>query len=305
MSDPSAVIREPYAATEPYLEFLRARASKVFYRLPYPGNAGDSLIQFATQAILDDLKILTTVNPQKADVILIPGGNPTMWPTIGPQQWRILWKRYPRAEFVVGPAGFREGYSDWACAIKESGKVSGLFTRDPESFQNLRAADLNPDIARELSHDPALYLRHSKWMTAHREAATEEYEVAIFRDDHEANLKYSAALRGIRGILPARIYDRLVRGQAGTAKARNLNIARRMADPDTKFVENDLSRQRFEVFVEGIRAARAVHTDRLHAMLLAAMLGKKIFAYPTAHGKLEGVYRHSLRGWADVTLVES
>lgn len=298
--------REPYTATEPYLEFLRGRANKVFYRLPYPGNAGDSLIQFATQVILGDLQIRTTVDPRKADVILVPGGNPTMWPTIGPQQWQILWKRYPQAEFIVGPAGFRSGYSDWARIIDESGgKVSGLFARDPESFQNLNAADLGANIVRVLSHDPALFLRHSKWMAAHREAATEEYDVAIFRDDHEANLKYSDALRGLRRVLPTRIYDRLVRRGAHAAKSRKLHIARRTNNSTEVFMENDLSRQRFEVFVEGIRAARAVHTDRLHAMLLAAMLGKKIFAYPTAHGKLEGVYRHSLQGWTDVTLIES
>jgi exopolysaccharide biosynthesis predicted pyruvyltransferase EpsI len=57
----------------------------------------------------------------------------------------------------------------------------------------------------------------------------------------------------------------------------------------------DVSKLRFEVFVETIRAAHEVHTDRLHVMLFAAMLGKKVYAYPTSHGKLEGVYRHSRR----------
>jgi hypothetical protein len=38
-------------------------------------------------------------------------------------------------------------------------------------------------------------------------------------------------------------------------------------------------------------------------MLLSAMLGKKVFAYPTSHSKLEGVYEYALKGWADVTFV--
>jgi exopolysaccharide biosynthesis predicted pyruvyltransferase EpsI len=68
-------------------------------------------------------------------------------------------------------------------------------------------------------------------------------------------------------------------------------------------VVDDVSGQRFEIFVETVRAARVVHTDRLHVMLLAALLGKRVFAYPTSHAKLEGVYRHSLAAWADVTFV--
>ena len=59
----------------------------------------------------------------------------------------------------------------------------------------------------------------------------------------------------------------------------------------------------FPVFLETIRSAAEVHTDRLHCMLLAAMLGKPTFAYPTAYGKLEAVYAHSVRHWAHVEFV--
>jgi exopolysaccharide biosynthesis predicted pyruvyltransferase EpsI len=79
----------------------------------------------------------------------------------------------------------------------------------------------------------------------------------------------------------------------------------RSVDPVVPMLARDVSRQRFEVFAETIRAARVVHTDRLHILLLAAMLGKKVFAYTTSHAKLEGVYRHSLAAWADVTIVAS
>ena len=55
------------------------------------------------------------------------------------------------------------------------------------------------------------------------------------------------------------------------------------------------------VFYDIIRQAKEVHTDRLHVMLMAAMLGKRVIAYATSYGKLESVYERSLAGWADVT----
>jgi exopolysaccharide biosynthesis predicted pyruvyltransferase EpsI len=272
--------------------------------MPYPGNAGDSLIQFATARLLEDLGIRTTFDPRAADVILVPGGNPTMWPSIGVQRWQDIWRRYPGADFVVGPAGFRRGFGDWARAINERGqRVAALFARDPDSFDSLKSAGLRPDIRLSLSHDPALYLRESDWLHAQRKAAVEDYDLASFRDDREAQLAGGKLLQTLRTVLPGRLYRPLERQLAASAQRRNAALSGRMADRAVPLLERDVSRQRFEVFVEAIRAARVVHTDRLHVLLLAAMLGKKVFAYPTSHAKLEGVYRHSLAEWADVTLV--
>ena len=292
-----------HSDNDPYLEFLRDRTNKLFYRLPYPGNAGDSLIQRATQRILDDLSIRTTVDPREADVILVPGGNPTMWPSIGPQNWRKLWTRHPKTEFVVGPAGFRSGYSDWARVVNDDGAaVAALFARDPDSFRNLMAAQLRPDVVCALSHDPALYLRDSEWLAAHRRASSEDYDLAAFRDDIETNLGFDSS-GWFQSALPGRVRDFLVRGRARAVASRKTKLAAQLSGGSVPLLCNDVSRQRFEVFVMMTRAARAVHTDRLHVMLLAALLGKKIFAYPTSHAKLEGVYHHSLKDWADVTFV--
>jgi exopolysaccharide biosynthesis predicted pyruvyltransferase EpsI len=289
---------------DPYLEFLRTRVDRVFYRMPYPGNAGDSLIQFATDQILHELKIQTTVDPRQADVILVPGGNPTMWPGIGAERWQLLWTRHAQAEFVVGPAGFRSGYTDWQRALNQAGtRVSGLFARDPDSFRTLSNAGLRAEIVVGLSHDPALYLRDSGWLAEHRRAASDEYDLAAFRDDHETNLGFPGGSLRLRSILPWRAYNWMVRRGAGAVRSRKFRLAKAQQRGGIPLLENDVSSQRFGVFVETIRAARIVHTDRLHVMLLAAILGKKVLAYPTANGKLEGVYQHSLAGWADVKFI--
>lgn len=296
----------PAGRDDPYFEFLRARASKVFYRLPYPGNAGDSLIQLATRTILEDFGIRTTVDPRHAEVILVPGGNPGGWPEIGIERWRTLWARYPQAEFIVGPAGLRADSPGWSDIVNTEGKpVSALFARDPASYEALRAAGLRPQISVVLSHDPALYLRQSQWLREHRAAATEEYILAAFRDDREAADECESLLGIPRHLVPGRVYNWYSKRRATQVRDRRLAHASVNTTRSVPLLKQDVSRQRLELFVETIRAAREVHTDRLHVALLAAMLGKKVHAYQAARDKLERVYRHSLAGWADVNLVKA
>jgi exopolysaccharide biosynthesis predicted pyruvyltransferase EpsI len=289
---------------DPYLEFLRARTGKIFYRLPYPGNAGDSLIQFATQMILEDMGIRTTLDPREAEVILSPGGNPGGWPDIGIDRWQALWQRYPNAEFVVGPSGLTTDRADWSNIVNIRGtSVSALFARDPESFETLRSGGLRADITIALSHDPALYLRSSQWLRDHRAAASEEYILASFRDDREASDQCYSVFDIPRNLLPRRVYNWHVKRKAGLVRERKVARAASKATAAVPLNTVDVSRHRMELFVEIIRAAREVHTDRLHVALLAAMLGKKVHAYQAARDKLERVYRHSLAEWADVELV--
>lgn len=288
-----------------YLEFLRKRADKVFHVTAYAGNAGDSLIQLGTQRMLADLSIRTTGDPEDAQVILVPGGNPTLWPSIGAERWQAMWRRYPHSEFVVGPAGFRNGFSDWTGIVnEEESTVSGLFARDPLGLRCLEESRLPASITYGLAPDPALYLRGSDWLATHREAATEQFDLAAFRNDHETSGSCAFAWRITSSILPSRFHRRLSRGLASPARRRKTRIARaRNAPTGLPLVCNDVARERLDVFVQTVRAARTVHTDRLHTMLLAAMLGKKVFAYPTSHSKLESVYAYALKDWADVTLV--
>ena len=74
----------------------------------------------------------------------------------------------------------------------------------------------------------------------------------------------------------------------------------RALQPDQAVGILDASKQDVEKFAPTIGHARKIYTDRLHVMLLAAMLGKPVVAYPTSHRKLEIVYQHSLAGWAQV-----
>lgn len=290
-----------YQESDPYLIFLRSQKDSIFHIKPYICNSGDCLIRMGTLQLLSDIGIKTTVDPKKADVILWPGGNPTMW-RANVKGWKEVWTRFPKKEFVVGPATFQFGTIDWAGEIRQSqSRITGLFARDPDSFENLQKAQLPDRIHIDLSHDPAIYLRGSTWLGEHREAATEEYVLAAFRNDHEAANKTSAYMRFYRHLLPGRIVRRLDRAVKVNNIERKIAMARERSTMTEPLRVCDASLLDFESFVETVRRAKEVHTDRLHCLLLAVMLGKQVFAYPTSYGKLEGVYEHSLKTWADVT----
>lgn len=289
---------------DPYVNFLISRKEKVLYLKPYAGNAGDSLIRRGMQTMLSELSIQESVDPRKADVLVMPGGNAAMWPSVHVPLWRELWRRFPDKEFVIGPSGFRGGYFDWADLIRHEGlPVTGVFTRDPISYETLKSADLPSRITIGLSHDPALRLHQSEWLRVHREAVTAEYTLISFRDDQEGNIRYTNLLGALRKYLPARIYNRVSRIESSLVKGRKIKVASQNADKHLPFLIREASKQSLEMFLETVRCAKEVHTDRLHVLLLAAMLGKKVFAYQAIYDKLENVYNHSLKDWADVTFV--
>jgi len=285
---------------DPYVRFLCTQRHRTFYVKPYPGNSGDALIRLGTDKLLSQLGIKRTIDPRKAGVILFPGGNPAMWGH-NIEVWEDCWTRFPTTEFVVGPATFQPSDTDWPSVVRRSSApIVAMFARDPASYRWLKEAKLPAGILTDLAHDPALQLRNSEWLAEHRLAATEEYVLASFRDDHEAAVvgrsRFSAFIESYDFPLSTRLRLRRERRRV----SRRLAQVEALRDRTLPLKVADVSRFDFESFVEYVRRCREIHTDRLHAMLLAALLGKRIYAYPTAYGKLESVYNHSLKPWADV-----
>lgn len=270
---------------------------------PWSGNSGDVLIWVGTEHLLRDLGIARTLDPRKADVILIPGGNQTMWQG-NIDVWKEVWTRWPDKEFVVGPTTARLGHTTWRRDVEQSGpNVTGIFARDPESYATLVKCGWSDRIEIGLSHDPALYLWDSDLLRVHREAATEEFVLAAFRRDHEAVVHLGTRRTRWESLLPFFLCRRLRNQRVNTHRENRIALVTQ----HTRRVEPvrvcDASRDTFERFLEIVRSASEVHTDRLHCMLLAVMLGKPTFAYQTAFGKLEAICEHSVKGRAHVEFV--
>ncbi|HSW02889.1 MAG TPA: polysaccharide pyruvyl transferase family protein [Sedimentisphaerales bacterium] len=294
----------PFDQADSYVRFLLHRRNRVFYLKPWNGNSGDMLIWLGTERLIDDLRIPRTLDPRTADVILVPGGNQTMWQA-NIDVWKETWTRWPDKEFVVGPTTVQLGFTTWRQDLETTtANVTGIFARDPASYQTLLRCGLNGRIETGLSHDPALHLWDSDLIGAHRQAATEEFVLAAFRFDHEGAINRMARASSWDRLLPP-VVTRRIRGRgARDHHQERIDMVARYTRRTEPLRICDASQEIFECFLENIRSASEVHTDRLHCMLLAAMLDKPTFAYPTAYGKLEAVYEHSVKGKAKVEFIE-
>lgn len=288
---------------DPYVRFLLDNRERLFYLKPWNGNSGDVLIWLGTERLLGDLDIRRTLDPRAADVILIPGGNQTMWQG-NIKVWKEVWSKYPGQEFAVGPTTVHFGATPWDEDVRRSqARILAIFARDPVSHANLAASGLPAGMITGLSHDPALYLRDSQLIREHREAATEEFVLAVFRDDQEGSQHLQGLWgRQARRWMP-RLSARIGRHLRNVSRQRKIAQVRRYTRSEKPLRICDVSQYPLEYFIEIIRSAAEVHTDRLHCMLMAAMLGKSTFAYPTTYAKLEAVYVHSVRAWAHVEFV--
>ncbi|OHB67425.1 MAG: hypothetical protein A2Y76_03860 [Planctomycetes bacterium RBG_13_60_9] len=270
---------------------------------PWDGNSGDDLIWLGTEYLLDSLHLSRTLDPRAADVILIPGGNQTMWwPNI--DVWKEVWSRWPDKDFVVGPTTIYLGITNWDQDVRQShARVRAIFARDPESYAILQTCGFDGDITTGLSHDPAVFLRDSELIRAHKEAATNDFVLATFRDDWEGTRPLRERLGRWADLVPSCVQRRMDRHRRKKSRESKIAHVARRTRCTRPLRTCDVSNYPFPYFLEMVRSAAEVHTDRLHCMLLAVMLGKPTFAYPTTYRKLEAVYEHSVKDWAHVEFV--
>lgn len=292
-----------FSDSDSYVAFLKQNRKKTFHLKAWGGNCGDTLIWLGTEQLLADLGMRTTLDPARADVILIPGGNQTMYQE-NIDVWKSVWAKWPHKDFSVGPMTVQLGSTDWVEAIRQAGaRVVGLFARDPASYANLCECDFGSDLVLGLSHDPALFLRDSEMIHQQKEAARDEHVLAAFRADSEGYGVGNKRLRWLVHSAPQAISRRVDSRLKARSQAHKIAKAAGLSAANGDMKVSDISRQTLPFFFEMLRSAKAVHTDRLHVMLAAAMLGKRTFAYSTTYGKLEAVYEHSVKDWATVEFV--
>lgn len=302
-SEATEVSLEPAVPDDPYRSLLASIAPKRVYVCPYPGNSGDELIVRGTLILLEKMGLERTMNGTGADLLIYPGGNPTMWQE-DIAVWSDTWQRFPNIPFIVGPATFQAFERHWINALLHSGTmVRALVARDPASFQLLSTEALLPQINISLAHDPAFYLRGSALLSSWLEGVREDHDLCSFRDDHEGGGSPSQSVNVFGLRLPGALVRRLGRIQRRSLRKHKLENATSLSDGKLPLVVRDASLLNFDMFLDVIMRARHVHTDRLHVMICAALLKKKVYAYSTSYGKLEAVYRHSMQGWADVEFV--
>lgn len=297
--------RRLWSVDNEYVSFLARNQKALFYNYPYPGNAGDSLIRMASELLLDELGIRRTQNIETADICLFAGGCPTMWPDV----MRLI-ETYLQSsasgQLVIGPATFEFGCTLWPDLFRRfAGRIAGLFARDWKSYQNLCAADMPDCIIKGLSHDMTFYLLGTSWH-AQQQNLSEDYILVSLRRDHEMYPGIEERiLRPAIMHVSKKIANKLTRWARKKGKNRKISQIRRLNREQYRNIRDvDIWLLDTEAYLETIRNAAWVCTDRLHVMIVASMLGKKVYAFPTAYGKLEHVYQTSMQEWANITFLE-
>lgn len=293
-----------FTRDDEYLVFLETIKKRGVYCSPYPGNGGDLLIRNGTLKMLEDIGITQTNNPKDAEIILYPGGCPSMWSQVIDCIKKTI-TDYPKAKTIIGPATFEYGYTDWPGLFdKYSDRIEALFARDKRSYNNLLKSGLKEKVHTGLSHDPSLYLLNSDWIIKQRQTSSSEYILVSLRRDREMAVdKMAKATNILKPVLSQKAFHKLTRWVRKRAKKQKIKYIEKKTHNDLPIRDIDVWTLDFEDYIDTIRRAGEIHTDRLHVMILGAMLGKTVFAYKTLYGKLENVYEHSLKDWANTVIV--
>ena len=286
---------------DPFSACLRGLAGKNCYVKHYIGNSGDELIFAGVSHLLRECGVNQTFDESRADFVLWPGGNPTMWKA-NIDGWREVLQEHGDKPFIIAPGTFEGSAHGWVGVLNGAKTITNVFARDAKSFGVLTRQCGEGRFDRALSHDPALALLNSEWLRGQKESAEQRFTLIAMRDDHEASLEGPSGLRGaIVAAMPARIRRKLEWREGFRQRMRRVEAIAASLPKCERIRMHDVSAANPSVFYDTIRQAKEVHTDRLHVMLMAAMLGKRVIAYATSYGKLESVYQRSLAGWADVT----
>jgi hypothetical protein len=286
------------AAVDPRAVLAPFRGSRVWY-CPNPGNAGDSLIAVATIAQFEALGIeWRYVGPDeprdlRGEVVLYGGGG-NLTPNYADAA-AFLRRHNGRAARLVLLPHTVQGHEDLLGAL---GRGVDVVCREPVSYAHVRAAARGGAEVR-LSHDLALTLDPSRVLGPRRPAllallgVPASIRLRLLR--HRLRHRIVHARHGRPGVLNC--FRRDAERTPGPVPPDNIDVSRVFAFGVTRHALAAVYG-----FLSFLDRFDEVHTNRLHACIGAALLGKRVFFHANASFKCRAMYEHSLRDrFPDVT----
>jgi exopolysaccharide biosynthesis predicted pyruvyltransferase EpsI len=285
------------------------------------GNHGDRLIDLGARSALRAAGARRVAHPEDADVIVVTGGAMSPLWYIHYAALKRYSERFPDTPLLVLPSSYDLTGIDLPALLAGRRAECRLIARDPISFQALQAASLPSDVQIELAHDLAFRLAGSGWLGRLAGQAAERHILVVERTDGEGVTGATLPEVGnttVRRLLPARLRQSLKyrllattrREQACASPFVKRAVARMLTDrPQLARLSlhaGDLSLgdiASFEEFCQEIAGAAAVFTTRLHVGILAALLDKPTYLYPSSHQKIRGLYDYSLCALPHVQLL--
>lgn len=281
------VVAPDFSALQALLTGL-ARAGTLRY-LPNPGNAGDGLIAAATWQLFEAWGLLPQVEvastPARGDAFVYGGGG-------------NLVPAYPDARRALEAALAVEvgTFVLLAQTIRGHEALLGrldsrfhLFCRDVESHDHVRQHA--PRAQAWLTHDLALGLDVQRLRAQPRR----RWPWVANRSRAPRYLKWRLASLRIQPDAAGRLT--LMRSDSESGQALNWPEAQ---DLSSRYHSGFATRAEADCiaqeFLSKLDTAAAVTSDRLHACIGAALLGKQVTMLDNGYGKNLAVYTHSLVG---------
>jgi exopolysaccharide biosynthesis predicted pyruvyltransferase EpsI len=297
----------------------RYAGGRAYFQL-YPGNHGDRLIDLGSEEAIRRSGLSRVDRAAAADVIVFKGGfglSQTWGDGIEP--FRAIAQAAPTTPIVLLPStvDLAEGILRSCLARRRAPTL--LFARERRTYDRLRSMHLGDDVTVALDHDMAFWLQGTEWLARFAQTRGTGKALVILRDDAEAghpsrdHLTLTPARLG--DSMPSRLLRTAVPFRARLALRRHL-LARRQRPKEMTADElaglaraipelprdagdirfGDLSMPEyysFRQFTAAIAEASVVVTNRLHAGIFSAMLGRRTVFLTDQLGKVTGVVEYS------------
>lgn len=294
------------------------------------GNNGDELLGRVFLAVLRDLGITLTSNPDRAEVLLVRPGGALLDRYQAPRLLTGRLAALPDLPLVIFPHSSWFETQDPAQMFAGRSAPTLWISREPRSHQHLLTswgdslAKANVSLA--LDHDVVAsghsHVRAALGLEASTPAAHGVLVVARLGVESGSMdgplvrppLSRRVLVAGFQR-LPQRpqilLRRRVTRASQQAANARLLERAAPMLPAEVltatptewSFDVSDPTLATFSQYVQALSSAAVVITDRLHVAMPAAILNKRTILVESGYHKLVGVFEHSLTGLDNVTFV--
>jgi len=283
---------------------LRSLKSNEFVYVPNPGNAGDSLIAYATFRLFEKLSLRyevgdhTHVYPGR--IVVYAGGGNLVEPYKNANQF--LLGNLPTCRLLVILPHSVRGYHD---TLAKMDSKCVIFCREQPSFDFVRHHTSKAEVL--LSHDLALSVDFDRLRAEVIQGGIQPHATLRHRlRDLKSDLKtlvYGFQNRRSPGVL--NVMRRDYEKTRYPIRGGNLDVSHLCAWPGM-VLNLDAARRAIARMIGLIERFETVRTNRLHIGILSAMLGKQVELYDNSYGKVRAVYEHSLRDrFANITWCES
>jgi exopolysaccharide biosynthesis predicted pyruvyltransferase EpsI len=262
-------------------DLLRSHRNRQILFLPNTGNAGDALINVGSMACFRRLGVGFRAVGSNADVAgetVVLGGGGNFVPAYNTIARALASFKDRAKEIILLPHTVR-GHEELLAIL---GSNVTIVCRDMESYRHVSGLCHSPTVL--LAHDMAFHLDAEEFLfeahgrQGHQDAFTEVLE--------RRNINLAA--------LQAKPVLHLTRADGESAR----ELKRRDLDLSAVFALGTApgtAPRSAWCFLEFIRTAPPIVTDRLHVGIGAALLGKTCALYDNSYGKNAAVFTHSLK----------